>query len=165
MDHAGRTLRSPARRHPSPLLLVLAAAVACHDGPRTPEARVRAVIERAQQAVAEKDLGILTELVSKRYEDASGRDRDAIVTMLRRQFVEFQSIHLLTRVQSLELPEPKRAEARVLVAAGATPLSEEDLASMRADLYRFELTLANEDPGGWRVVRAAWRRVGAGGLM
>jgi len=145
--------------------LLGASFAACHRSD-APEERVRKTLERAQRAVADEDLGVLLGMVSDDYADEAGRDREAIVSLLRRQLVEHGSIHLLTRVQEIVLPEAGRAEARVLVAAGALPLSEEaDLSTLRADLYRFEITLEEEEPGRWMVVRAAWRRAAAGGLM
>ncbi len=136
----------------------------CH-GPETPEDQVRATLQRAQRAVTDGDLGVLTELISDDYADEAGRDRPAVVALLRKQFLESRTIHLLTRVQDVAVPEVGRAEASILVASGEAPLpDEEDLSTLKADLFRFEITLAEEEPGRWTVVRAAWRRMGAGGL-
>ncbi len=131
-----------------------------------PEARVRALLERAQEAVVDQDLGVLTELVSTRYTDGAGRDRRAIVGLLRRQFLDNRAIHLLTRIQRLALPEPARAEATVLVALGGAPIdSQAEISSLRADLYEFELILVDEGAGDWKVISAAWRRRQTGGLL
>ena len=137
----------------------------CH-GSETPEDQVRATLHRAQQAVTDGDLGVLTELISDDYADEAGRDRPAVVALLRKQFIESRTIHLLTRVQEVAMPEAGRAEATILVASGEAPLPDaDDLSTLKADLYRFEIALTEEEPGRWIVVRAAWRRMGAGGLM
>lgn len=161
-----RTPVPPFRRLAALVGLLGMVLSGCH-GSETPEDRVRATLQRAQQAVVDGDLGILTELISDDYADEAGRDRGAVVALLRRQFIENRSIHLLTRVQDVAVPETGRAEASVLVAAGAAPLSdeEENFSTLKADLYRFEIVLSEEEPGRWTVVRAAWRRMRAGGLM
>ncbi len=146
------------------VLLATVAPIACTGEADSPEARVREALGSAQRAVVDQDLGVLTEMVSTRYADEAGRERRDIVGLLRRQFVESQAIHLLTRIQEVTVPEPGRAQATILVAAGATPPDEADLSSMRGDFYRFDLALAEED-GRWKVVRAAWQRMGSGGLM
>jgi hypothetical protein len=154
---------------PSALLLAgvwILSLASCISGPATPEARVRALIERAQEAVVDRDLGILTELISTHYADEADRDRRAIVGLLRDRFLESQAIYLLTRIQRLALPEPARAEATLLVAVGGAPIdSEADISALRADLYQFDLVLADEGAEGWKVIRAAWRRKQTGGLL
>ncbi len=153
-------------RHLAALVALLGILLSGCHGSETPEDQVRATLQRAQQAVTDGDLGVLTELISDDYADEAGRDRPAVVALLRQQFIESRAIHLLTRVQGVAIPEAGRAEASILVAAGAEPLpDEDDLSTLKADLYRFEITLSEEEPGRWTIVRAAWRRMGAGGLM
>ena len=50
--------------------------------------------------------------------------------------------------------------ALALALKPATPIpAPEALAGIRADLYRFEIHLREEDDSTWRVTRATWRRV------
>jgi hypothetical protein len=153
--------RARARRRQAVRLGAVAslatAALLCCGGNETPEARVRALLTEAEVAAEARDVGRLTEAVSERYADAAGRDRQAVKGLLVYTFMRHQSIHLLARHHEVTISEPDRAEAVVFVAMAGTPIpSVEDLAGLRADLYRFSFALEEED-GAWRVVRADWR--------
>jgi hypothetical protein len=144
----GTRLRRP---HRLALLAMLAAASlpACAAEPDSPEAQVRALLQRAEAAAEEKDVGALKQMVSESYSDDRGQDRQAIAGLLTFYFLRNQSIYLLTRVGKIEFPEPTRARTTVLVAMAGTPIPDiEELARIRADL-------------DWRVTRAAWRRARA----
>jgi len=106
----------------------------------------------------------LKQLISEAYSDERGQDRQALVGLLTFYFLRNESIHLLTRVQSIAFPEPARADATVFVAMAGTPIiAAEELARIRADLYRFDFSLSDEGGGDsdWKVSRAAWRRATA----
>ena len=150
-----------SRRRPRALLAALAALAlaACSAPPDSPEAQVRALFAVAEAAAEEKDAGALKELVSEHYADDGGHDRQAIAGLLTFHFLRHQTIHLLTRIHAIEFPEPTRAATTIFVAMAGTPiLIVDDLARVRADLYRFDFELADEGDGDWRVTRAAWRR-------
>jgi hypothetical protein len=52
----------------------------------------------------------------------------------------------------------------VLVAMTGVPVeSLETLVSLKADLYRFDLQLLNDDD--WQIRRAAWQRTDPGSLI
>jgi hypothetical protein len=148
--------------------LALAAALllgGCRGAPDDPEAQVRALVRDAVAAAERKDVGALRAMVSERYADDQGQDKRAVEALLRLHFLRNQSIHLYTRIRSVELAPPDRAQASVLVAMAGVPIaSEEQLPGVRADLHRFELELARED-GAWRVQRAAWRRTEPGEFL
>jgi hypothetical protein len=157
------TPRATRRRRPKrpALLMMLAAAslAACAAEPDSPEAQVRALLERAEEAAEEKRVGALKQLISEIYSDDHGQDRQAVAGLLTYYFLRNQSVHLLTRVRSIEFPEPARARATVFVAMAGMPIPGiDELARIRADLYRFDFSLADEASGDWRVTRAAWRR-------
>jgi len=140
------------------LVILLAAPLACSRKPESPETRLRALVSQAEVAAEAKDLGALKPLISPSYGDRLGQNRQAIMRLLAYYFLHNESIHLLTRVHEISFPEPKRAELTVLVAMAGRPIPRvEDLAGMRADLYRFDLVAADEGTGDWKVVRAAWR--------
>lgn len=158
--------RRTRRRRPNrPALLAMLAAAslsACAAEPDSPEAQVRALLQRAEAAAEEKDAGALKQMVSESYGDDSGRDRQAIAGLLTFYFLRNQSIYLLTRVGKIEFPEPARARTTVLVAMAGTPIPGiEELARIRADLYRFDFSLGDEGSGDWKVTRADWRRATA----
>ena len=131
---------------------------ACAEEPRGPEAQLRATVAAAERAAEAKNLGAVKALISQRYADDRGQDRKAFEAVLTLTFLRNQTIHLLTRVDSIELPEPKRAQLRVFVAMAGGPLSgAADLLRMRAHLYRFDLDLEDEDGGDWKLTSAEWR--------
>lgn len=154
-------------------VLILAA---CSADPGSPEAQVRALISRAESAAENKDIGRLKQLISERYSDERGQDRQAVAGLLSYYFLRHQTIHLFTRIQTVEFSDPEHANresadpgsarASVLVAMAGTPmLVVDDLARLRADLYRFDFELVREDDGEWRVARAAWSRATRGDFL
>ena len=147
------TLLAPLR---AVALLLLFIVVACSK-PATPEQRVREFLGRAEKAAEQKDIGALRGSVSPRYGDADGRDRRMIEGILRLYVLRHESIHLLTRIENIEFPKPTEAQVVIYVAMAARPIIDvAQLAAFRANLYRFELTLIDEDTE-WRVQRADWR--------
>lgn len=145
------------RRLPAVAGLLLAASL-CLGGcgkPEAPEAQVRALLAAGEAAAEARDLSGVLEHVSEDYRDARGGGRDELRQYLRGYFVMHQSVHLLTRVESVEFPYRDYARVRLTLgtlgreAAGATAL---DLA---ADVHDVVLELQLEDDA-WRVVRAAW---------
>ena len=136
---------------------------ACTAAPDSPEAQVRALISRAESAAEKQDVGVLKELISETYTGEQGQDRQALAGLLTYYFLRHQTIHLFTRIQSVEFADanadPRSARASVLVAMAGTPiLIVDDLERLRADLYHFDFDLVREDDGEWRVSRAAWSR-------
>jgi hypothetical protein len=139
------------------LALVALSAPACRSGDDSPEARVRATIGRAETLAQDKNLGRLKDLVSDAYQDDAGQDKRAILGLLFVQFRRHESIHLLTRIDRIDIHPPARATATVFAAMAGRPIpTVSDLPALRADLYRFDLTFGDER-GAWRVTRATWR--------
>jgi hypothetical protein len=146
-------------------LLVLATLAGCRGERTGPEAEVRALVRSAVTAAEAKDIGALRAMISERYADDQGSDKRAVENLLRLHFLRNESVHLYARVQSVNLPQPERARAGVLVAMAGVPItSEAQLPALRADLYRFELELAREGKS-WRVQRASWQRVELGEFL
>ncbi len=167
-----RRHRSRVWRGALPLLIL----AACSADPDSPEAQVRALISRAESAAEKKDIGALKGLISEGYSGEQGQDRQAMASLLTYYFLRHQTIHLFTRIQTIEFadPEPANRESAgpgsartsVLVAMAGTPmLVVDDLARLRADLYRFDFDLVREDDGEWRVARAAWSRATRGDFL
>jgi hypothetical protein len=131
-------------------------ALAC--GERTPpEEQVRAVLAALEQSAQARDAGEMKEHISEDYSDDRGNDKRAVAQLVAFHLLRNQSVYLLTRVTSVEIGDPGRARAEVLVAMAGTPIEgPEALLALRADLYRFDLGFALED-GDWRVRSADWR--------
>lgn len=137
-------------------LLAIGCVVACAKR-ETPEQRVRALISEAEKAVEKKELGQLKGYISEHYTDDDGRDRKAVEAILRLYVLRNESIHLFTRIESVTITPPNRVQAIVYVAMAARPITKADeLRNFNANLYRFEVSFAEEDKQ-WRVIRTAWR--------
>jgi hypothetical protein len=138
------------------VVVALATLLACSGEPATPEDRVRATLAAIEAAAEARDVGELKEHVSEAYADARGQDKRAVSGLAAFHFMRNQSVHLLTLVRDVELPTPGEARATALVAMAGRPIpGPEALAGLRADLYRFEVELREED-GAWRVTGADW---------
>lgn len=122
----------------------------------TPDAQVRAVIAAGEAAAEARDLSGILEHVSADFRGDSDGGPDELRQVLRGYLVMHQSVHLLTRVDSVEFPYRDYARVRLTVgtlgreSAGATAF---DLA---ADVHDVVLELRLEDDA-WKVVRAEWQ--------
>lgn len=141
-----------------PLAAALTAvALACGGAEDTPEAAVRRTLAAIEAAAGARDPGALAEQLSADYTDAQGNDRDAARRIAAFHLLRNQSVHTLVRVREVAIVEPGRAEADALVAMAGTAIPDADvLATVRADLYRFTVSLHEEEPGTWRVTSATW---------
>jgi hypothetical protein len=139
----------------SPCLWVAFALLAGCSDAASPEQQVRAVIESMELAAEARDVGDLMEHISASYRDAQGQDRTEASRYARGYFIANQSVHLLTRIESLEFPSAD--EARVKLQVGMAGRGDEQgSAGLTADLYNFDVALVRED-GEWKVSYADWR--------
>lgn len=121
--------------------------------PDSPETRVRAVIASAEQAAEARDVSAVMALVSPDYADAEGRQAAELSRYLRGYFIANQSIHLLTRIDSLEFPARDVAEVALTVAMVGREAEAESAWDLAADVHSLRLTLMEKD-GDWRVTHA-----------
>jgi len=132
-------------------------ASACGEPAASPEARIKSLVEQAEQGAEARDISVLGDLVSADYGDGRGYDRRAVLRIAQGLFLRNREIHLLSLVKDLKV-NGDTAVARVLVAMAGRPIeSVQALVELRADLVRFEIEIARED-GDWRVRSADWRR-------
>lgn len=152
LPHATSRLLRTARA----LMLALALlASACGPTP-TPEARVRAVIDSGEEAAEARNLSALMALVSPAYRDERGNGPEELKQYLRGYLVMHQSVHLLTRVESVEFPYRDYAKVRLTVGTLGRETAAATAFDVAADVNEIVLELALEDDE-WRVVRAAWQ--------
>lgn len=131
----------------------------CSSERDTPEAQVRALLQQGEAAAEKRETGILRRMISEKYSDSQGQDKKAVEALLRYYFLCNESIHLFMHVRQVAIPAPDAAQAIVMVAMTAKPVADvEELERLRADLHRFDLSLAREESGEWKVTRAEWRR-------
>jgi hypothetical protein len=139
---------------PKHLLLLMSCALwlAACGGTPTPEQQVREVIAKGKRAAEERDFGALMRLVSRQYSDDEGRDVETLEKYVRGYLLIHPSIHLLTRIDSIDFPYSDMARVHVTVGSLATGAGESlDLA---ADVQGLDIELVRED-GSWRVRRAS----------
>ena len=143
-------------------LLGLSLLAACQRERPAPEAQVRTLIQEAVTAAEQKRLGTLRDMISEHYRDDQAHDKRAVENLLRLQFLRNESLHLFARIPSVTVTAPDRAQAIVLVAMAGVPIaSVQELATLRADLHRFEIDFVLEKKK-WGAQRAVWRRAEVG---
>ena len=136
-------------------LVVLATALSCRRH-LSPEDQIREAIGNAAEGVRERKVKKVVAIVSAQYADHEGRDRQAIVDLVRAQVLLRPNVYLVTRVSSVDCGDSGQCHAVVLAAMASVPAqSLSDLANSQADVYRFELTMVAED-GAWRICQASW---------
>ena len=131
----------------------LAIGIAGCGTPDSPGVQVRAVIAAAEQAAEARDVPAVMDLVAPDYADADGRQAAELSRYLRAYFIANQSIHLLTRVDSLEFPATDVAEVELTVAMVGRDAEAESAWNLAADVHTLRLTLM-EKGGQWRVTHA-----------
>ena len=145
-----------ARRLLLPLLFALL-LVGCSGDSESPEQRAQQLIDSAVEAGESRSTDGLLDLVHPNYVDKQGNNREQLGKLLRLYFLRHKSIHLFTRVDSIEILSPNEAVVVVHVAMAGTAMSDIDAISrLKASLYRFELQLYGED--SWQVRHASWSR-------
>jgi len=122
----------------------------------TPESQVRAVIAEAERAAEARDLAGLMALVSPGFQDGQGGDREELKRTLRGYLVMHQSVHLLTRVESLEFPYTDYARVHLMVGTLGRESAAATAFDLAADVHDVALELKLEGDE-WRVVRAERR--------
>jgi hypothetical protein len=136
-------------------LALLLAAAGCGERD-TPESQVRAVVAAGESAAESRDVGELMALVASDFQDGRGGDREELERYLRGYFLMHQSVHLLTRIESVEFPYADYARARLTVGALGRESSAATTLELAADVHDVALELRLEGDE-WRVVRAEWR--------
>lgn len=142
-------------------LLPVALLIAGCGHRESPEDAVRAVIDAAEAAAEARDAPALFELVAPDYLDSRGNGAEEIRRYLYGYLIAHQSIHLLTRVDTIEFPATDLARVRATVGMVGTEAEAAGAWDLAADLYEFDVTLAFEG-GSWRVTRADWRSAAGG---
>ena len=135
------------------LLAVLASGCGAGD----PEAEIRALLAAAEEAAEARDVGFFGDALGDSYRDARGHDREEVLRLLRGLFIANQRIEIVSRVDEIVIEGEGAARAVVHAGMLGRRTGAALIDGIDADLYRFELTLVNED-GDWQVIGADFRR-------
>lgn len=144
---------------------VLGVFLAACGGPQeSPEARIKDLVSRAEQAAEDHDLSVFRDSVSDDYQDDHGYNRQTVLRLVQGMLLRNQNIHLLSLVREVRV-ENGSAYARVLVAMASRPIESADaLLNVRADLMRFDVQLVLESDE-WRVRAVDWERAEPGDFL
>jgi hypothetical protein len=146
------------RQHFSALLFSVLTLAGC-GGTKSPDDAVRMVIEQMEAAAEARDTGDLLDHVAEDYRDSRGFNRQDVRRYVHGYFIANQSIHLLTRIESIEFPSAEEARAKVQVGMLGREASADDSWDLAADLHEFDVSFVRQ-AGEWKVTYADWRRTG-----
>ena len=149
-------MRKPRISRRWPLVCtVLTVLAAC--GSEDPNAELREFIERTEVAAEERDTGHFRALVSDRYMDVRGNDRDRLIDIIRVYFLTHQSLEVVTRIESIVLSGADVAEVSLLAGLLGRRAGASLLGGLDGRLYDIELELTREG-GDWQIIGARWER-------
>lgn len=133
--------------------------------PKTDADLVAESIAKIAEAVEAKDVKGAMKYVSTDFRGDDGSDRNNIKGILVGQLLNADSISVFIRGLEVEVTgEKAAAHLRVVMTRGKPVKSIQDIPRDAADAFRFEMIFKKED-GTWKVVNAAWERVGLAGLL
>ncbi len=142
-------------------LVVAIALISGCDGPGPgPEAEISQLVDTAVDAARTGNATALGEMVSDRYQDPQGRDRRAVVFLLRTLLGRYPNLLVVVRDLQVQPVSAALATAEMTLAVVGRDGSRSLPASIDADRVRIRLAL-ERDGGDWRVTRAEWTRGGA----
>lgn len=127
----------------------------------SPEAQVRKTIDAIEHAAEDRSVGGVAEHISNEFRDANSRDGKELSQYIRGYFIANQSVHLLTRVSTIEFPTSDEARAQITVAMVGREADEANAWNLAGEIYDFDVTFRRED-GEWKVTYAKWKQPGSG---
>ncbi len=137
-------------------LTILILLQACTETGKSPENEIREFIKSSAEAAEDRSLDALSDLIHDNYLDQNGYNRQRIVGLLRAYFFRHQDIYLFTKIEEIDLLTENEAIVRLYVAMAGSVISDIDaIASLRAQIYQFELQLIKQ--GDWLLHQASWR--------
>ncbi len=145
------------------ILLACTLLLACGASePLTPEGQVRARMADLELAAEAGDVGELKELISERYLDAYGHDKQRLSS--------FVTLHVLRNQRGREIILRLR-DVQILDAHSAAVVAHIGLAgagagsALRGSVYALELDLEREADEEWRITWAQWKPAAAAELL
>ncbi len=108
----------------------------------------------AEIAAEERDASELRALVAKDYQDPAGRNAEDIRNLLHGYLIAHPSLHLITRIDSIELEGTELARVKVTVGMLGREADSESGWEVATDIHRLDIRLARGDDGEWRAIRA-----------
>jgi hypothetical protein len=145
------------------LVLVTFLGYACGPSGEGVESEITRLVDSGAEAVKSGDARSLATRISTEYEDDQGRDRRAMIFMLRALLARYPDVFVLVRDLRVRPLSGELATAdMILLLAGrdsARPLP----AGLDADRLRLRLALRRYGQE-WKVTRAEWGKAGIAGV-
>jgi len=130
----------------------------CSRDKVSPEQQVLRTIAKGLAAAEARSVDTLEEMITANFQDNHGNDRRRTLGLLRIYFLQNQSIHLFAQTKSVRFPDPKTADAVVIVAMAGQPIDTAEAAQrLRANIFRFEIRFVSDGGSTWKASRADWR--------
>ncbi|MBT2969508.1 MAG: hypothetical protein KME56_09455 [Candidatus Thiodiazotropha sp. (ex Ctena orbiculata)] len=150
---------SPSRFTVLLLLFISLLHGGCSDQPLTVEEQLKNLLNQAVAHLEARDLSSAMDFVDPAYSDKDGRDFRSLKTMLVGYFLRHKSIHILAKIDQIELLSEGDAEVVVFAGLAGSPQEVElGLSQWRGDLLRLKLLFVQQRDGEWRLRSAEWRR-------
>jgi hypothetical protein len=149
---------SSARPRAAAALLCAAALLATACPSKTPEDRVRAVIDECQKAAKDKKPGGVMVHIAKDFRDNHGNSRDLLKALLLREMMANKSLGIYITTNDVKVAGGEATASLKVIVTGSSGLIPET-----ADGIKVRLTL-REDDGKWMITGAEWTTAFRGDL-
>ena len=137
---------------------------ACTETELSREDEINQYIESGIEAAEDRSTDDLTELIDDSYLDDKAFNKIQLTRLIRLYFFRHKKIYLFTKIDSIEFFADNEALVTLRVAMAGSVISDVNaLASLSADIYRFELELFKEKK--WLLKRARWQSTSMGDLQ
>ena len=134
-------------------VLLSGSCKSCSDEELSDEDQIKKVISQIQLAVETKQIGEISQYLSKNYNDKAGNSRDTVKRYLFIYLKRFDKIRTLITFDDGPTVNGDSADVKITVRAGAA--EKGDLLPSNADKFRFNLIFTKED-GEWRILKNNW---------
>lgn len=122
-----------------------------------PETIVKRFVADFEQVVEERDYRKMRTLISEHYSDEQNRSRQDITSIAAGYMLRNKSIHVFTRLESLQDNE-SNLTASILAAVAGRPIDDlATLPSLNAEMYLVEIVLDTSGKSP-RLLSASWRQ-------
>lgn len=139
-------------------ILALFFLAACSGDEVSNEALILQAIDSAARAAENRSHGDLALLIDETYRDHKGIGKQQLINQLRAYFFMHKNIHLFTKVDDVVFNDgqSKAAVTLYVAMAGNVIADASALASLRAQIYKFELQFSQQEM--WLLTQAKWQR-------
>ncbi len=145
------------------IIVLLITLQACSNSEMSPEDEIRQYIETGVEAAEARNSDDLADLIHSSYRDPRAYDKTQIEKLARLYFFRHKNIHLFTKINEIDLLSSEEAQVTMHVAMAGTVISDASvLSSLRARIYKFELSLVKDEE--WLLQEASWSPAAIGDM-